>query len=65
MIDATDHGGTYRWPINGQTFPGVQMATIEGLLAGRKPQTPPSLLPYIAAFRRRGPVAEQLPLDSE
>lgn len=47
------------------TFPRVQMATIEGLLAGRKPQTPPSLLPYIAAFRRRGPVAEQLPLDSE
>jgi hypothetical protein len=36
MIDATDHGGTYRWPINGQTFPRVQMATIEGLLAWAK-----------------------------
>lgn len=64
MVDAADHGGTYRWPVNGQTFPRVQIVTVEQLLAGQSPQTPPSLLPYIAASRRRGPVAEQLSFET-
>ncbi len=64
MVDAADHGGTYRWPVNGQTFPRVQIVTVEQLLVGQSPRTPPSLLPYIAASRRRGPVAEQLSFDA-
>jgi DNA modification methylase len=51
MKDAIDHAGTYHWPINGQPFPKAQIATIEDLLAGRKLNAPPSLLPYIAADR--------------
>ncbi len=31
VLDAANHGGTYTWPLNGQTFPRVQVIT-----AGRK-----------------------------
>ncbi len=61
MVDAADHGGTYRWPVNGQTFPRVQIVTVIQLLAGQTPRTPPPLLPYIAASRRRA-TAGQLEL---
>ncbi len=63
MLDATAHGGTYRWPVNGQVFPQVQIITIGELLAGKKPEMPPAFLPYIAASRRRA-VADQLTLDA-
>jgi DNA modification methylase len=62
MIDAADHGGTYRWPINQKTFPRVQIITVEHLLAGQAPKMPPALLPYIAATRRRA-TSGQLAFD--
>jgi DNA modification methylase len=64
MREEADHAGTYRWPVNGVVFPRVQIVTIEALLAGRGPKMPPAMLPYIAAARRRQPMAEQqLSLD--
>jgi DNA modification methylase len=51
MKDAMNHAGSYLWPINGHNFPRAQLATIEDLLAGRKLNAPPSLMPYIPADR--------------
>lgn len=51
VLDAVNHGGTYTWPINGQTFPGVQVITIAELLAGKRPQMPSLNDPYSAAMR--------------
>ena len=52
MIDAANHSGTYRHPANGQTFPKVQILSVEDLLAGRRPKMPTALLPYFQARRR-------------
>lgn len=60
--DALDHAGNYTWPVNGRTFPFAQAVTVEELLAGHRLNTPPPLLPYIAAGRRRQPF-DQLALD--
>ena len=52
MTDAANHSGTYRHPANGQTFPKVQILTVEDLLAGRRPKMPMALLPYFQARKR-------------
>jgi hypothetical protein len=44
-----DRGGLYTHPANGQTFPRFQTYTIAQLLAGMKPQVPPTLSPYLSA----------------
>ncbi|MGH7213618.1 MAG: DNA methyltransferase [Tepidisphaeraceae bacterium] len=49
--DAIGHSGTYTYPINGRTYPKVQVLTIEELLDGRRPDMPTPLLPYIKAER--------------
>lgn len=51
VLDAVDHGGTYTWPVNGQTFPRVQVITVADLLAGKRPRVPQLMLPYIQASR--------------
>jgi site-specific DNA-methyltransferase (adenine-specific) len=51
VLDAVDHGGTYTWPVNGQTFPRVQVITVADLLAGKRPRMPQLMLPYIQASR--------------
>ena len=55
VLDAVDHGGTYTWPLNNQSYPRVQVITIKQLLAGARPKMPPPLLPYIQAARARAP----------
>lgn len=60
--DALDHAGSYTWPINGRAFPLAQAATVEELLGGRRLDTPPPLLPYIAADRHQH-AYDQLALD--
>jgi hypothetical protein len=62
MKDAANHAGTYTWPVNAQQFPKIQLFTVEQLLAGKRPQMPPTMTPYIKAQRLRIP-AEQMPLD--
>jgi Restriction endonuclease len=49
IIDAAAHAGSYVWPINGESFPQVQIITVAELLAGKKPKMPATLTPYIQA----------------
>jgi DNA methylase/NACHT-associated inactive Restriction Endonuclease 1 len=51
VLDAIDHGGTYTWPVNGQTFPRVQVITIAELLAGKRPDMPTLITPYATAVK--------------
>ena len=51
VLEAINRGGTYEWPVNGATFDRFQVVTVEQLLRGVRPRTPPLLLPYIAASR--------------
>jgi DNA methylase/Restriction endonuclease len=51
VLSAVNHGGTYTWPINGQTFPRIQVITIRQLLEGDRPKLPTMLLPYGQAER--------------
>jgi DNA modification methylase len=59
MVDAVNHGGTYTWPVNGQTFPRVQIITVAELLAGKRPQMPSLQNPYSTAIKAPAQ-AEQL-----
>jgi len=34
VLDAVNHGGTYKWPVNNKTYPRVQVITIRELLRG-------------------------------
>jgi DNA modification methylase len=61
--DALAHAGNYVWPVNRHPFPRAQLITVADLLAGRRLETPPTLLPYISATRRSKEEAEQLLLD--
>jgi DNA modification methylase len=63
MKDAAAHAGTYTWPVNAQAFPRIQMFTVADLLAGRRPQMPPTLTPYIAAKRLQPPKPDQTSFD--
>jgi DNA modification methylase len=47
VIDAANRGGVYQWPVNGQTFPRLQVITVAELLAGRRPTMPQLMLPYV------------------
>jgi len=51
MVEAAHHSGIYTLHVNGQGFPKVQIITVEQLLAGRRPRTPPTLMPYTQAQR--------------
>jgi DNA modification methylase len=61
VLDAVDHGGTYTWPVNGQSFPLVQVITVADLLAGNRPRMPQLMLPYIQASRAL-PQSDQMDL---
>lgn len=51
LIDAADHGGVYTWPVNGQSFPRIQVITVADLLAGKRPRMPQLMLPYVQASK--------------
>jgi len=55
ILDVVNHSGSYTHPSNGQKYPRVQVITIAELLAGKRPSTPPLLLPYIQAQKGKGP----------
>jgi site-specific DNA-methyltransferase (adenine-specific) len=46
-----NHGGIFTHPANKQSFPKLQHVTITQLLAGKRPQMPPTTLPYIPASK--------------
>ena len=49
MIEAANHSGSYSWPVDGRSYPRVQILTIEELLDGERPNMPTPFLPYIKA----------------
>lgn len=51
VTDAINHGGVFTHPANGQKYPRLQHITVADLLAKKRPQVPPTFLPYIAAQR--------------
>ena len=51
ILGAVNHGGTYTHPASGQTFPRLQVITVAELLVGKRPDMPPTVLPYISASR--------------
>jgi DNA modification methylase len=55
VLDAVNHGGTYTWPVNGQTYPRIQVVTVADLLHGIRPNMPPLMLPYIQAVKALPP----------
>jgi DNA modification methylase len=62
VLDEVNHGGTYTWPVNGQTYPRIQVITVADLLHGMRPNMPPLMLPYIQAARAL-PAPQQMTLD--
>lgn len=52
MVEAANHSGSYTWPVNGQSFPRVQIITVPELLNFKRPKMPPPRPAYIAAVRR-------------
>ncbi|WP_102145510.1 DNA methyltransferase [Mycobacterium hubeiense] len=49
VTDAINHGGVFAHPANGEQYPRLQHITVADLLAKKRPQVPPTFLPYIAA----------------
>jgi DNA modification methylase len=64
MVEAADHSGSYTWPVNGQSFPKVQIITVPELLNFKRPKMPPPLTPYISAVRRPKAQSDQLTFGS-
>ncbi|WP_101255012.1 DNA methyltransferase [Streptomyces barkulensis] len=62
MVDAANHSGTYTYPINGVTYPKVQIITVQELLDGKRPNLPTALLPYFQARRRQDDGHKQMTL---
>jgi len=60
MKEVADKSGTYTHPITGNSFPRVQIITVAELLAGKRPQMPTAILPYIQAVPKPG--SEPIPL---
>jgi len=54
MAEAADQSGTFTVPLTGQTYPKVQIVTIEDLLAHKPPNLPTAILPYIKAAPKPG-----------
>lgn len=64
MLEAANHSGSYTWPVNGQSFPRVQIITVPELLNFRRPKMPPPLTPYISAVRRPKAASDQMTFEA-
>lgn len=64
MIDEANHAGTYQHPHYAESFPRIQMVTVDELLSGKRPKTPPTMLPYIQALRAKKPADQASLFDS-
>lgn len=51
MVDEANHAGSYQHPFYHQSFPRIQIITVDDLLSGRTPKMPPTILPYIKALK--------------
>ena len=53
MIEASEHSGSYVNTLTGTTYPKVQIVSVEDLMAGRWPNLPTAILPYIQAAPKK------------
>ncbi len=53
MRDAANHAGIYNWPLNGQTYPKIQIITVAQLLQSVRPAIPTQIRPH--THRARAP----------
>ncbi|ORL96638.1 DNA methyltransferase [Prescottella equi] len=60
VLDAVDHGGVYTHPANNQTYPRLQTFTVGQLMSGKKPNMPPTVLPYIKAEKKEAAAPDSL-----
>jgi DNA modification methylase len=51
VVTAADRGGSYTWPVNGATFPRIQVVTVRDLLRNKRPAMPTLMLPYVQATK--------------
>ncbi|MFD8540955.1 DNA methyltransferase [Streptomyces rubrogriseus] len=51
MVDAVNRAGVWKHPANQQAYPRIQIITVPELLTGKRPDMPPTMLPYIQANR--------------
>lgn len=51
MIEVANGSGLYSWPVDGRSYPKVQIITVADLLAHKKPNMPTPFLPYVQARR--------------
>ncbi|MCL1800757.1 MAG: restriction endonuclease [Promicromonosporaceae bacterium] len=65
MIDAANKSGSWTHPANNQVYPRVQIITVSDLLAGRKPEIPPIVLPYVKAKRQHESAKQALSVQGE
>lgn len=49
MVDEANHAGTYQHPSYPTVFSRIQLISVAELLSGKRPQMPPTMLPYIQA----------------
>ena len=63
MKRAAAEAGFYRWPATQQTYPVVQILTVEELLNGKRPNIPMVLMPYLKAPKLVRDGADQVVLD--
>jgi hypothetical protein len=59
MIEQANRSGLFTVERHGKSFPKIQIVTVPELLAGRAPNLPPALLPYVPAQRRTQVVEEE------
>ncbi|MEV4122558.1 site-specific DNA-methyltransferase [Micromonospora sp. NPDC049645] len=52
MMDAARQAGSYRYPLNGQEYPRIQIVTVEEMVRGERPNLPVPLLPFFQARRK-------------
>jgi site-specific DNA-methyltransferase (adenine-specific) len=62
MVEEVNRSGLFRIERHGRSYPRLQMACIQDLLKGSRPDLPPALLPYIQAQRRREE-SDQIAMD--
>jgi DNA modification methylase len=51
MLEIANQSGTYSYPVDGVTYPRIQVVTVDQLLQGVRPKLPTALLPYFQTSR--------------
>ncbi len=65
MVDEANHAGSYQHPHYAETFPRIQLITVDELLSGKRPRMPPTILPYIQALRAKTPADQGSLFDQD